>query len=207
MLSESALREYGNLIAEALDPDPFLRSSGEAVARYDAAWKAALTAHEDINPAMADFLLIGSAHLDALEMASLRRPAMATMVSMLISVDMAKADTFALGALFLDLHRRFLIACAELRLSVAGDSFAEQHAAAIMAIEARLFVGVCDKFADANSEGHESEISKTSFSALVAAARAEISKTPAPAIIPDPDAPAEALVDIFSRLHALGLGD
>ncbi len=207
MLSETALREYGNLIAEALDPDSFLRSSGEAVARYDAAWKAALAAHENINPAMTDFLLIGSAHLDALEMASLRRPAMATMVSMLISVDMAKADTVALGRLFIGLHRRFLIACAELRLSAAGDSFAEQHAAAIMAIEARLFVGACDKYAAADPEEYQSEIRKTTFAALVAAAKAEISKNTPSGIIPDPDAPAEALVDIFSRLHALGLGD
>jgi len=201
--SQTALGQYKSLMADALDSDAFLRSTGEAVAMYDAAWKNAHNAGHDIDGPMADFLLICRAHLDAMAMAGLRRQAMAAMVSMLISVDMAGADTASLGLSFLELHRRFLIACAEFCRSTAGDAFAAPHAKAILAMEAPLYLATYENNADAAS-------TEPSYAGLAEAARRKIAAgddAQGPRIVPDPAAPAEALIDIFSRLHALGLGD
>ncbi len=191
--SQSAIDQYRNLYSEALDVDAFLRSTGEAVAARDADWKNAHNAGRDINGPMADFLLVCSAHLDAMSMAGLRRPALAAMLSMLISVDMAKADTVGLGMLFLDLHRRFLTACASLRHESAGDAFAEPHAAAILAMESRLYLDAFERYS-----GHGT--APAEYAGLALAARAEAAASA-------PMSTQEALVDMFSRLHALGLGD
>lgn len=210
MPSPQAINDYRALMGDALDPDTFLRATGEAVARYDAAWKNAYNDHRDINAAMADFLLIATAHLDAMEMASLRRPAMATMISLLISVDMSKASADSLGLLLLDIHRRFIISCAELCLTTAGDPYAAPHAEAIMALEAPLYVAAYERYAATKPAWSETEAA--AYAALALAARKKADAAPDASdgsnrIIPNPDAPAEALIDIFSRLHALGAGD
>ncbi len=207
--SESAREEYSRLVAEAFDPDAFLRSSGEAVARYDTAWKTVCVHKEPanvVNVAVADFLLIGSAHLDAMAMNGLRRPAMATMLSMLVSADMAGADAAAIGQIYLELHRRYLLSCIELRAAVADDDFGRPHADAILRMEAVLYTGAYSTFAEAY---HPLLADAAQYEALAAAATRYIAAHPAAegAVEAKPDAPSEALIDMFSRLHALGMED
>lgn len=187
---EAARKQYLELMSEACDADAMLRSSGEAVARYDTVWKTVATRREDATAAIADFLLIASAHIDALEMLGARRPMLATLLSMLVSVDMAKADTAALGALYVDVHVRFFKACLELAATSADDAFVAEHARAILSIEARLFEAAAACHADTDM----------TLAGLVAAARS----IPAPEHINvDPSAPTEVIIDMFSRMNAL----
>lgn len=198
--TQTALQTYTALLAEAAEPEALLRSSAEAVSRYDTEWKTVATRGEDATQAMADFLLIASAHLDALKMHGARRPAMSTMLSMLISVDMSKADTGALALQFAALHRRFFTSCLELVAASDGDSFMSGHARAILAIEAVLFAAA----AGAVPQGALSPIDEAAYAGLADAARA----IPAPEhMTVRPDSPAEALIDIMSRLHAMGSQD
>jgi len=207
--SESARDEYRRLVAEVFDPDAFLRSSGEAVANYDTAWKTVCVHKEPanvINETVADFLLIGHAHLDAMAMNGLRRPAMATMLSMLVSADMAGADTVAIGQTFLELHKRYLLSCIELRVAVADDDFGRPHADAILRMEAALYAGAYSTFAESY---HPSSADVAQYEALAGAATRYITTHPVAegTVEADPDAPSEALIDMFSRLHALGMQD
>lgn len=207
--SEEALGRYLVLTADMFDPDSFLRSTGDAVARYDTAWKTVCVHKEAktvINQAVADFLLIGLAHLDAVAMNRMHRTGMATMLSLLVSVDMSGADTCALGENFLELHSRFLKACIEFRMAVADDDFSRRHADAILGMEARLYEDVLKAFVAAYSplSGDMAYYEGAGRSAVKYIAEHPVATG---GVNPDPAAPSESLVDMFSRLHALGMQD
>lgn len=207
--SEKAFADYKALVAESFDPDGFLRSSGEAVANYDTAWKTVCVhkeAADVVNRAVADFLLIGSAHLDAMAMNGLRRPAMATMLSMLVSADMAGADTVALGQRYVDLHARYLLSCIELRVAVADDDFSRPHADEILRMESVLYAGAYKAYVAEYSPA-EADAAKLAALAEAATKYAQTHPGTENAVKADPAAPSEALIDMFSRLHALGMQD
>ena len=206
---EKALADYKTLVAESFDPDGLLRSSGEAVANYDTAWKTVCVHKESpevINRAVADFLFIGSAHIDALAMNGLRRPAMATMLSMLVSADMAGADTIALGQRYIDLHGRYLLSCIELRTSVANDDFSRPHADEILRMESILYAGAYKAFVEEYNPA-PADVAKLLPLAEAATRYAQNHPGTETSVKADPTAPSEALIDMFSRLHALGMQD
>lgn len=208
--SAEAYGDYKRLFSEVYDPDAFMRSSGDTMVKYDTAWKTACVRkqpREVVDTAVADFMLIGSAHLDALAMNRLRNTAMATALSMLVSADMAKADTVALGLIYLELHARYLLGCVELLQTVADDSFGEPHAKAILRMESELYLGVLQRFKESYSPAAHD---MARYEGIAEAACLYTQDTPRMAgdeIVADASAPSEALVDMFSRLHALGLQD
>ena len=208
--SAEAYGDYSRLYSEVYDPDAFMRSSGDTVVKYDTAWKTACVHKEPrevIDRAVADFMLIGSAHLEALAMNRLRNTAMATALSMLVSADMAGADTVALGLIYLDLHARYLLGCVELSQTVADDSFGRPHAKALLRMESELYIGALNRFKEAYSPAAH-DIAR--YEAIAEGARRytqDTARTADDAVVADASAPSEALVDMFSRLHALGLQD
>lgn len=172
-----------------LNPEDFMRASGELFARCDTAWKKAKVYKEPLAAPVADFLLAGMAHLDALDMLALRHDAMLTMISMLLSVDMSGVDTSELGDIYRQLHERFLAGCAALKQECSGDTFAEPHAEEVLKTEAALFLTIV--------RGCNEPSLKTA--GLIKACE-EIVKDN---LITDTKARAEAYVDIYSRLNAI----
>jgi len=196
---------YRSLLAESADIDSFVRSTGEALALYDNAWKKARVCDGDTDTAVAGFMLVGMAHLDALDMAGLRQSALATMLMMLVSVDMAGVSSTGLGLGYLRLHLRFVRACVSLCARSKGDDFASAHAGAILRMAMPLYAGVYDAFVGAyNPEADEID----EYAGMrEAVARYSGVRGEDEHIVASADNPAEALVDMMSRLNAMGMSD
>lgn len=199
--SEKARDEFRAMQAECVDIDSFVRTTGETLARYDHVWKQARAGGGDVGTAVADFVLAGMAHLDALEMADLRDAAVGTMITMLVSVDMSGVSRVGLGVAYLDLHLRFARACVELCSRMAGDGFASAHAGAVLRLELPLYAGVYEAFvAEYKPEGDWLDV----YTGMYDAARSYVGvRGEDERIVANPDYPAEALVDMMSRLGAI----
>lgn len=189
-----------DLILDIFDPDAYMRSTGHAMAEADTAWKTAKVHREPqdaIDEAIRRFLGIARLHLDSLTLAGYSKPPVATMVSLLISIDMAGTAPQALGETLLALHERCLKGCIALCAASADDAFAHPHFTEILRLEAGLYLGTCRML----------DCATTDQEALAEAAERYLTGHTAPegAIIPDASAPAEALIDMMSRLNALAL--
>ena len=181
------------LYAVSVNPDDFLRLSGEEFARADAAWKSAKNSGKPLETHICDFLAIGLVHLDALNLCGLHREALMAMISMLISIDMTRVDIHSLGANYIDLHERFLLECCRLCRECENDDYARPHADAILLNDAIIFLSVTSTLQSTNAK----------IAGLVEGCRGII----ADSTIEDVDSLKinlpELYVDIFSRIHAI----
>ena len=166
------------LYSLALEPGDFVRASGEALASIH---RRAMTDHS----LLAEFALVGLAHIDALELCGLNRDALGAAVSILIAIDMTKADCGNFEAAFVKLHTKLLLQSARLKQETENDQFAAPHAKAILEEAAVLFLLSTPS---ENSNNYEIEGLRKGCAKIGAAHEGDYS---------------ELLVDIFSRLHAL----
>ena len=201
--TEQAVKVCTGLMAECTDIDSYVRSSGEALAVYDNGWKNARTGGGDVDAAIADFMLAGLVHLDALDMAGLREDALGTMLTMLVSVDMAGVSRTGLGMSYMELQLHYARACVELCARSAGDDFAAAHAGAILGMELALYAGAYDEFVEAYSPEAADILSLTGM--REAAGRYKAADGDGGSAVADIQRPAEALIDMMARLNALGL--
>ena len=192
MVSEAVSAEIHEVYAMALEPEDFLRATGELFARCDSAWKQAKKAKTSVDRPIADFLAAGIVHLDALDLCSLSAEMMPAIVSMLISIDMSGVDEKKLGHLFLELHVRMLKACIKFARECSGDDYAEPHANEILFHEASLFV---ETFGDKKGLTPQVEGLLHGCTHYI---NDKADRTERPML-----RPAERLVDIFARLHAI----
>ena len=199
--SESAREAFVALTGECADPESYVRSTGEALAVYDHRWKKARVCGGDLDVAMADFLLIGLAHADALDMAGLRLSALSTLVTMLVSVDMSGVSRTGLGLSFMRLHLLCAKGCIGLCARTAGDGFASGHAGAVLRLERVLYAGAYDEFVNAYSPDSDDICELTGM--REAMRRYEGRRGEGEHVTASADAPAEALVDMMARLAVL----
>lgn len=193
------------LVGECTDTDSYVRSTGEALAMYDHAWKKVRAAGGDVDMAIADFLLVGSAHLDALDMAGLRHQALCTMVTMLVSVDMAGVSRPGLGLAYMRLHLGCVRGCVELCAHTGGDAFAAAHAGAVLRLELALYAGAYDEFTARYAPDADDICELAGMREAVARYKGE--RGDGETVTASIDNPAEALVDMMARMAAIGDGD
>lgn len=200
-VSESAREAFVALTGECADPDSYVRSTGEALAVYDHKWKKARVGGGDVAVAMADFILIGLAHVDALDMAGLRQQALGTVVTMLVSADMSGVSRVGLGMSFMRLHLLCAKGCIGLCARTSGDGFASAHAGALLRLEQVLYAGAYDEFVRAYSPDAD-DICE--FAGMREAMRRyDGCRCDSEHVVARADAPAEALVDMMARLAVL----
>lgn len=181
-MSASSLSD---VYSRMLVPDDFLRASGELFALRDSGWKSAKNRGLPLEGPIKEFVEAGLAHLDALDVCGLCDEALMTMTSMLLSVDMSAVEPKALGSPFVELYVRFIEGCVSLCHRSEGDSFAEPHAKAILSQAAALFKASVEPF----------DCSSPKITGILESCRADGGQSVNKA---------QLLVDIFSRLHALG---
>ena len=190
-----ARAEYTALMSEVLDTDAFLRSTGEAMARYDARWKRSATAHApEVTQDIADFLLIASTHIMALEQSGAYPSLVPTLLSLVVSVDMAGADVAQIADAVVDLHTRYIKALAARLRADEHDEFACAHLRAMLRTEAGIYLRLPRPVALAEYEG------------MAQACRRYIDTNPLNVGEPDFSTASikEGLVDMFSRMMAIG---
>ena len=189
-----ALSEYTSLMSEMLDTESFLRSSGEAMARYDARWKRSATAHSpEVTQDVADFLLIASTHVLALKQSGAMASEVPTLLSLVVSVDMSGADVSAIADAVADLHILYLQALSARLRAEEHDEFVCGHLRAMLRTEASVYLRLPLP-------------SGLRYEAVAAASRRYIDNNPLNAGEPDFSTATvkEGLVDMFSRMMAIG---
>lgn len=124
-----------------LNPEDFLRASGELFASCDNTWKAALNARDRSTAThIQNFLRAGEAHLRAMKLCGVDNQALSTIVMMLISIDIARADKSSLSPTYQRLVGRLLEEASALNSRAAGDDFALAHTQAILAHASTIFL-------------------------------------------------------------------
>ena len=182
-----------NPYALSLDPRDFLRESGENFAALDNAWKNAKNQGMPVFPILSDCLDACLVHIDALILCGLRREALMTAVSMLISIDMCDIPSDDFNWPYIALSLRLLESAITLYNDSFGDEFALPHAQAVLGHAARLFLLALSQ---APKEIPSSDALK--ITGMAESCRHFTEKHHATAF-----SKSESLVDIFARLHAL----
>lgn len=183
---QNSAKDIIGIYALSLNPDSFLRASGELFAQLDSSWKAAKNRNEPVQQPIADFLAAALVHLDALELCGLHDEMLPAIVSILISIDMARVDTVLLGWDYVALNM-CLVREASRRLQISvNDDFASSHFKAILHQAAALFL-------DAVSH----------FDGVLPLSAVGIAEGCKKMESTGPFDKSEFLVDIFARLHAL----
>lgn len=188
--SDEARECVAALMAEIYDFQDFARSTGEELAVWDNRCRQALNARVDVGQAVADLIAVAEPHILALEMGGLSDQVMLTSAMLLIVADMARVAPAELGMPWLNLHRRLLVTAIAAYGRAGEDAFRGEHLQAVIAMESPLFV-------------HAAEIIGTDDPVILGIARAAALREAPNHLTVNPDAPAEALIDIYSRLRAI----
>lgn len=184
-----ANKSASNAYRLALDPVEFLRATGEDFAQCDSEWKRKRNNGQPCGKAIAELVAAGAVHIDALVLCDMRREALLTAVTILISVDMNGMSASDLPGGYIDVARRMVENASWLREAAADDEFACNHAAAILANAAEVYARA---FAAAEATASPAEAALCEGCVEYVKSHSTADKTVA-----------ELLVDILSRMQVI----